>query len=105
MRILPVFILCLASLVASATPPPQPASPRWEQVDEAAPEPDEEFSAGVRNGYLYVWLARPCQVELFTILGQPVARATLPGGASRLRLPARGIYILKAGSSTKRITM
>lgn len=99
-----------AALAAASVLPPvaQAAAPVWEQADGygivAAPD-DSGISIAVADGYLWVRLARPMQVKLFTILGQPVAQASLPSGASRLKLPASGIYILKAGTVTKRITV
>ena len=59
----------------------------------------------VREGYVYVTVSRRTQVKLFTILGQTVSQTELPAGTSRLRVGARGIYILKAGDTTVRITL
>lgn len=96
------LLLACAASGASLGVPPANTSP-WEQV-QAVPAPaDDEVVAEVRDGHLYVWLLRPAKVQLFTILGQPVADASLPAGAFRLKLASRGIYILKAGSTTKRI--
>ena len=59
----------------------------------------------VREGYVYVTVSRRTPVKLFTILGQTVSQTELPAGTSRLRVGARGIYILKAGDTTVRITL
>lgn len=96
------LLLAGTAIGASPSSPPANTAP-WEQV-QAVPAPaDDEVVAEVRDGHLYVWLVHPAKVQLFTILGQPVADASLPAGAYRLKLSSRGIYILKAGSTTKRI--
>ncbi len=82
-----------------------PPAPRWEAVEQPAPFQGEDVAVSVRDGYLYVTLAAPARVKLFTILGQPVVDTALAAGTSRLKLPNRGIYILKAGTVTKRITV
>lgn len=78
---------------------------RWEQVDTVAPELSDNVTVAVRDNYIYVTVERPTAVKLFTILGQPVSQATIPAGTSRFKVSARGIYILKAGSLTRRITI
>lgn len=59
----------------------------------------------VRDGYVYVMLRQRINVKIFTILGQPVVQETLDPGVYRFRLTSRGIFILKAGSTTRRITI
>lgn len=85
---------------------------RWEQTAAAsssggADSPLGDSAAGVtvRDMYIYVDVDRPTAVKLFTILGQPVSQGQLPAGTSRFRVSARGIYILKIGSTTRRITI
>ncbi len=79
---------------------------RWEQVEVVEPDPGNDYvSVTVRDNTIYVTVAAPTQVKIFTILGQPVSQATLQAGTSRFRVAARGIYILKAGSLTRRITV
>lgn len=89
--------------------------PHWEQApaptetastETAQPSAgDSGASVSVRDMYIYVDMDHPGEVTLFTILGQPVSKVQLPQGSSRLRVNARGIYILKIGSSTRRITI
>lgn len=81
---------------------------RWEQLSTApAAELTEEERVDVRvdNGSIYITVNRPVQVRVLTIVGQLIATDTLQPGTSRLRLTARGIYILKIGSTTKRISI
>ena len=59
----------------------------------------------VRDGYIYIWSQRPVVVKLFSILGQQILQETIPAGIHRLRMTSKGIYILRAGSITRRITL
>ena len=59
----------------------------------------------VRGGEIVMTLQRKLTVEVFTILGQPVSRETLQPGVYRLKLRTRGIFILRAGGLTRRITI
>lgn len=88
--------------------------PKWEQTDNIPGQGRVENRPGadtpsdnvtVRDMYIYVELEQPAAVKLFTILGQPVSQMQLPAGTSRFRVSARGIYILKIGSATRRITI
>lgn len=104
-----IYILATAFLGAVASPAQAPEKPRWEHVE--APAPSAELSRGeaanvrVQDMHVYIELDQPSSVKLFTILGQPVSQAQLPAGTSRFRVSARGIYILKIGSTTRRITI
>lgn len=71
----------------------------------AAVETVEEVTVTVKDNYILITLSRPMEVKIFTILGQPITVVQLPAGTSRIKAPARGIYLLKAGSNTKRITV
>ena len=96
-----ILILAAISLDVAAQnrrPAQEPARP----VVELAPE---EVTVTVDDGYILISLPRQAQVKIFTILGQPVMTTNLGAGTSRLRLPARGIYILKIGTITRRITI
>lgn len=59
----------------------------------------------VSEGYVYVTTTRSVTVKVFSILGQLISQETIQPGISRFRLPSRGIYILKVGTLTKRITI
>ncbi len=100
-----ILLLTLgAALTVPATAAPAQKS-RWEQVETAPGDLSEELAVVVRDNYIYITFYRPTAVKLFTILGQPVSQVTLPAGTSRFKVAARGIYILKAGSTTRRITI
>ncbi|MDE6042734.1 MAG: T9SS type A sorting domain-containing protein [Muribaculaceae bacterium] len=100
------IIILLAA--ASAVMPLAAAPVRvWENIELVAPDNDSpvRLEARVKDGYVYITLSRRTQVKIFTILGQTVSQAELPAGTSRLRMDGRGIYILKAGDTTVRITL
>lgn len=87
------------------------ASPTWEEV--ASPQPSVVQSLGtdsqteviVRDGYIYISTHEPMTVKIFSILGQQIHQETIAAGLHRLRLNSKGIFILKAGSLTKRVTL
>ena len=89
--------------------------PKWELTESAhtidAGEDgkinsgDTQATVAVRDMYIYIGVDRPTTVKLFTILGQPVSQVNLPAGTSRFKVSARGIYILKIGSATRRVTI
>lgn len=88
------------------------APPRWENVDAPSRQSGVEQridaetpDVAVSDGYIYVATARPVTVKVFTILGQLVSNEAVPAGVSRLKLNAKGIYILKIGSLTRRVTI
>lgn len=70
-----------------------------ERIDADGPE------VRVSEGYVYITTTRPTTVKVFSILGQLISQETIQPGISRFRLPSRGIYILKVGTLTKRITI
>ncbi len=95
--------IIIAASGAMALPPQQ--QPRWEQVESVEAEMTDDVSVAVRDNCIYVTVSRPTTVKLFTILGQPISQVSLQPGTSRFRVGARGIYILKIGSITRRITI
>lgn len=118
----PRLLLALAAAVALASAPSNacaqtaaaPASVQWHATEtpkESAWVFAEDAASGeridvsVRDGHVYVSTNRPTSVKVFTILGQPVATRNVQAGTVRLRLPFRGIYILKAGETTRRINI
>ncbi len=86
------------------------AAPAWEKIASAPSEIVESVEgstveAKVADGAVVLSIGSKTDVKVFTILGQLVAHRTLEAGVWRLPLSARGIYILKAGSSTYRLTI
>ena len=97
-------------MAAMAAAMPCQAAPArvWEHIELTSPAgPDNapvSVEATVRDGYLYLTIERDAPVKVFTILGQLVTSQQLGAGRWRLSLKVRGIYILKIGPVTRRVT-
>lgn len=110
-----LFIILIGALgtisVKAAGGVPQAEKPRWEQVSDIAGRQIEltpvkgvkGVNSGIGNKHLYLEVADPTRIELFTILGQPIITADLKPGLHRLKLSSRGIYLLRIGNATIRI--
>ncbi len=57
------------------------------------------------NARLYLWLSKPATVRIVTILGQQISLETLQPGCYRIKMPVKGIYILKVGDMTKKVVV
>lgn len=106
-----LLLLCLTVATAG-----QSAERTWEEVDRAPVQSTgqhvdpsdastQEAEITVADGYVYVTLRQRTNVKIFTILGQLIVQDNLAPGVYRFRLSARGIYLLKAGSVTRRVTL
>ncbi len=89
------------------------AAPRWEAVSSPPPGTiavesragSDQLDVAVRDGYIYVACHEKVTVKVFTILGQLISSETLTPGTHRLRMTAKGIYILRTDTSTRRVTI
>ena len=87
------------------------AAKQWERISQSpATEAVEganadQYDVRIVDGAVVLTLNRKITVKLFTILGQLVAEQQLEGGVWRMPLTVRGIYILKIGDTTRRITI
>ena len=104
-KLLVILILGLSSLLSGA-------AVRWEAVDapdrmftEMRSDPEAQAEMAVRENYIYIATPRSVNVKVFTILGQLISQSTLPAGIHRLPMSAKGIYIIKIESSTRRVTI
>lgn len=102
-RLMTVAALTLLSVPAVAAPSWEKVAYRQTEVTDMADA--DAVDVSVYDGSIYLSLSAKTEVKLFTILGQLVARQKLDAGTWRMPLSARGIYILKAGSVTRRITI
>lgn len=106
-QLLTILAVALWALTVSG------AAPRWEIV--TSPErivrqieqkvDDNGVEVTVNDGYIYIGTTRPVTVKVFTILGQLISQESLTSGTHRLRMTARGVYILKIGPTTRRVTI
>lgn len=107
-RLLFAIILVLVAATAPVAVAAPHAAPRWEVVETgSAPDDDrtEAFDVAVRDGMVYIRVNEEIKVEIFSILGQLVTSRRLQPGVVRLTLPQKGVYILRAGGSTRRINV
>lgn len=65
----------------------------------------EKFEVVVKSGYVYITTSKPVTIQLYSILGQLVAQQAIPAGTTRIKAPGRGVFILKAGAVTRRVTV
>lgn len=106
-RFLTTIILLLLSVTAAE------ASQRWEEVsrmprlttEQRTDSDADAITVETDDGYVYVAIKQRTAVKIFTILGQPIVQETLQPGIYRFRLKVRGIYLLKAGETTRRLTI
>lgn len=109
-RILYIFLLAVAATSFSCFPAQGAVkAPVWEVVTVTDYQPgtsdSEKLQVESRDGYIYITIESPAEVEVYTILGQLVTRRKLQPGTTRLQLSQRGIYILKSGASTRRVNL
>lgn len=102
-RLMTVAALTLLSVSAVAAPSWEKVASRQTEVTDMADA--DAVDVSVYDGSIYLSLGTKTEVKVFTILGQLVAHQKLDAGTWRMPLSARGIYILKAGSVTRRITI
>lgn len=85
------------------------ANPAWEEVPTSQAALERVEAEGIeihtRDGYVYITTVRPSTVKIFSILGQLISQENISAGTHRLHIESRGIYILKVGSVTRRITI
>lgn len=91
---------------------------RWEEVHESvasqlkkpgfevnSSNEEEGVEIFASNGFIYISTDHEIQVRVVSILGQPLGEGRLRPGTYRLPMKSRGIYIIKAGMATMRVTL
>ena len=119
-RVLKIWLLLLlampvAVLSWSQEQPVASSSSSSRQWHETQREPvgralnDPRATDGVEifgtSGAIMVRTPRRVQVRVFTILGQSVSQSTIGPGTYELRLPTRGIYLVKVGNVTQKVVL
>lgn len=105
-----IFIIAMLAAI-SATGSHAAQSSAWEEVSTSIPQiaqpidTDGSISVAVYDDYIYIHSDQQVTVKLFSILGQLIAQETVKAGTHRIRIKSRGIYILRAGTVTRRITI
>ena len=104
--ILSIFITATLASYAGESRPCEDASRPNESREQIRDGIDgEEIEITVRDGWVYVTTQKPVTVKIFTILGQLITSETIRPGTKRIHISSRGIYILRAGTVTRRITI
>lgn len=104
-RLLLIFAIIAATAVTTG------AQSAWEEMEQqpagvTVDRSDPDYiDITVKDGYVYVTTTKPVTIKIFSILGQLISQKTVPAGTSRTHITSRGIYILKAGTTTRRITI
>lgn len=99
-------------LLAAITSWASDAQP-WEEASRPADSREvirettenEDIEIDIKDGWVYVTTSKPVTIRIFTILGQQITSETIPAGTKRIHIASRGIYILRAGTITRRITI
>lgn len=65
----------------------------------------ERLDVTVKGAYIYITTTRPLTLRLYSILGQLIVQQEIQPGSTRIKAPAKGVYILKAASMTRRVTI
>lgn len=100
-----VLAIVLAATAAVAAPPAREEVTTPSQTLVQSLRSDADTEVTVSDGYIYIRSNRPLTVRLFSILGQQIHQESVPAGLHRLRINAKGIYILRAGQTTVRVTI
>lgn len=83
----------------------------WEEITSPIPavaqtiDLDGDTDIAVHDNYIYIRADKTVTVKLFSILGQLISQETIKPGIYRIHIQSRGIYILRAGTLTRRITI
>lgn len=107
-RFLQILIVCLAIAILPA-PAGRAASFSWTETDREG-TPLERYDGdgldvAVKDRVIYISTDKTVDIKVFTILGQLISSTTVGPGVHMMKVESRGIYILKAGSVTRRITI
>lgn len=102
-----LYVLLVAAMIVAMAMPAYAAVPSWEQTAIVAADSSdgERFDVRGRDGYIFVTTDHQVTVKLFSILGQLISQQTLQPGVWRLRVKARGVFILKTDTTTRRVTV
>ncbi len=99
-------LLAAASVSDTVAGPVRP--PVWEQIQtgvQSASDDADRVDVTAKEGYIYVTVSRPVTVRIYSILGQLVAQQNVQPGVTRVKIGTRGVFILKAGQITRRVTV
>lgn len=93
-----LFVICGAFTMVGADLPK-------DNITTVDSDDYDRLDVMVKAGYIYITTSRPVTIQLYSILGQLVAQQNIPSGTTRIKAPSRGVFILKAGAVTRRVTV
>lgn len=105
------FLVIIVVAILAFAPVYLQAQRQWEEMESELVVGDRADATGdilevaVKDGYVYVTTSKPVTVKIFSILGQLISQKNIQPGTFRTHITSRGIYILKVGSITRRITI
>lgn len=70
----------------------------------ATPDADD-IDIAIKNGYIYITTRQPLTLRIYSILGQLISQHNITVGTTRIKAPTRGVYIMQAGTVTRRLTI
>ncbi len=104
------WLLCVGFLCSAGAAIAMPALAQSRDRETTAPvitdnDEPERFEVAVKGMYIILTSPKAVTVRLYSILGQLITQQPIQTGKTRIKAPGRGVYILKAGSATRRITV
>ena len=99
----------VAALMAMSAATAMPASPAWGNRFRGILQPEQAdgdtIDVNVQDRHIYITVRRPQQVSVLSILGQMISPDNITTGHIPPAYRIRGIYILKIGTTTRRVTV
>lgn len=113
LRMFFVSIVTLAAIVGAVDVFGATPKPFWEVINSkdsvvSVSTSDSElqvFDVWVTDGHIYITTEETIEVKVFSILGQLITSKTISPGIVKLTISVPGVYIVKAGSATRRVTL
>lgn len=78
---------------------------RAERGDAKVVLRDTEMEVKSAPGIIQVYIARPAQVKIFTILGRLISSETVNSGLQQFQVPTHGVYIVQIGTKTCKVAV
>ena len=105
-RLTVIALLCAASAAFTSSAYGWEETPRRNiPQTEVQTIESEQIDIAVKDGWIYITTQKPIQIKIFNILGQIISSDTIQPGTHRIHMSSRGIYILRAGNVTRRVTI
>lgn len=100
-----VIITVLTAMLLAVDVAAVGRQPRREAQQEVPVIAGDGIEIYGNNGAITVKSDHKATVRVFTILGQLVSTTAVQPGTTRIKVPARGIYIIKVDNITKKVAL